>query len=54
MFKYTNHKDLQTIIRDAGPLEAIGRRLIDLVRMPGGGLQDDVGVVVCRLATSAG
>lgn len=50
LFKYTSIKNLQTTISDGGPLEAIGRRLVDLVRMPGGGLQDDVGIVVCRVS----
>jgi serine/threonine protein phosphatase PrpC len=50
LFKYTTIKNLQATIRDGGPPGAIGRRLVDLVRMPGDGLQDDVGIVVCRVS----
>ncbi len=48
LFKYATAALIRETVRRGTPEEACGA-LIDLVRLPGGMLQDDVAVVVCRL-----
>jgi serine/threonine protein phosphatase PrpC len=47
LFKYAAHREIARLAR-AADLEVAARALIDLVRLPAGGLQDDVSVVLCR------
>jgi serine/threonine protein phosphatase PrpC len=47
LFNYAPHRQIARIARTAD-LTAAARALIELVRLPAGGLQDDVSVVLCR------
>jgi serine/threonine protein phosphatase PrpC len=47
LLRYAKSVDIARIARDRS-LEAAGKALIELVRLPSGKLQDDVAVVLCR------
>jgi PPM family protein phosphatase len=49
LFKYAGRDRIAGVARE-GDLEQAARRLVDLVRLPSGKLQDDVAVVLCRPA----
>lgn len=51
LFKYADRNRIQQVVSMATP-EMACRALIDLVRLPSGKLQDDVGVVVLDLASN--
>ena len=48
LFKYAPRDRIAAAAREGAPEEAVAR-LVDLVRMPGGELQDDVAVVLYRV-----
>ena len=48
LFKYTNSASICRTVSELTP-DLACQKLIDLARLPNGALQDDVGVVVCRL-----
>jgi serine/threonine protein phosphatase PrpC len=47
LFRYAKREDIVRLSRDAD-LRAAARALVDLVRLPNGGFQDDVAIVLCR------
>lgn len=47
LFKYVR-RDKITALTRTGTLEQLPGRLVELARLPGGALQDDVAVLVCR------
>ena len=47
LFKYAARRDLVRIVAGRD-LATIARELVELVRLPSGGLQDDVAIVLCR------
>lgn len=47
LFRYAKPRDIVRIVSQAD-IETAARQLIELVRLPSGGLQDDVSVVLCR------
>jgi PPM family protein phosphatase len=47
LLKYTGPEKIAEAARDAD-LDAAARRLVDLVRLRSGALQDDVGLILCR------
>lgn len=47
---YAPRDRLLAVLR-AGPLDTLPDRLVELVRLPSGELQDDVGLVICDIAT---
>ena len=49
LFKYAPRARLLELVRSSG-VETLPGALVQLVRLPSGGLQDDVAVVVCRPA----
>lgn len=51
LFKYASHERLVEMLH-AGSLQDVPDRLIELVRLRSGDLQDDVGLVLCDLAGS--
>jgi PPM family protein phosphatase len=48
LVRYAIAKDIVFVVERGEPLEHVAHRLVDLVRLPSGGLQDDVAIVVCR------
>jgi serine/threonine protein phosphatase PrpC len=53
LLRYANAADIARVAQDAS-LERAAAALIELVRLPSGGLQDDVAIVLCRVAGSRG
>jgi serine/threonine protein phosphatase PrpC len=47
LLRYGKRQDIARIVRGAD-LAAAAKALVDLVRLPTGGLQDDVSIVLCR------
>jgi serine/threonine protein phosphatase PrpC len=47
LFKYTGPEAICTAAR-GGDLDSVANKLVDLVRLPSGRLQDDVAVLLCR------
>ncbi len=47
LLRYARRADLVRIAT-AGSIESAARALLELVRLPSGGLQDDVSIVLCR------
>jgi PPM family protein phosphatase len=50
LFNYTGPEAICTVARGTD-LESVAKNLVDLVRLPSGGLQDDVAVLLCRAET---
>jgi serine/threonine protein phosphatase PrpC len=49
LWRYTKPRDIARVVRGQ-PLELAARALVDLARLPSGGLQDDISIVLCRRA----
>jgi serine/threonine protein phosphatase PrpC len=48
LFKYATAEAIAAAVRTGGPVQGAAERLVDLVRLPSGGLQDDVGIAIVR------
>jgi PPM family protein phosphatase len=46
LLRYATWKDIAFVVGRGEPVDVVARRLVDLVRLPNGSLQDDVAVVV--------
>lgn len=48
LFKYTGAERICEVVKESSDVRGAARALLDLVRLPSGNLQDDVGVALCR------
>lgn len=52
LFRYAKRQDIAFVVERGDPPDAIARRLVDLVRLADGSLQDDIAVVVVTSAAT--